>query len=325
MPPWHADPNHGHFANDRSLTPAERSTLVRWIEQGTPPGELEGARSPRCPQGWSIGTPDIMYEMADPFVVPAEGTVPIQRFRVATNLKDDLWVQAAEVHPGDRAVVHQFASTSTILAPRDNRAAPHIKGLLAAYTPGEIPSVFPPGIAKRIPPGSELLFEVHYTPIGRVGSTLDDRPHHRREAPEHLAVTRGIAGWGLKIPPRTTSSRRKQRGRLIAISAYSASHRTCTFAASRSSSPRVSRPTPGNPALRAALRFQLAKRLPPGRAQGAFPKGTLIQCDAEYDNSASNPANPDPEQTVLWGEQSWDEMMIGFIDYYEDHRLPFVE
>lgn len=327
MPPWHADPNHGHFANDRSLTPAERSTLVGWIEQGTPPGELSKAPvPPRYPQGWSIGTPDIIYEMADPYVVPAEGTVPIQRFRVATNLKEDLWVQAAEVRPGDRAVVHHICVYIDDHRTKRQPGGPRVKGLLAAYTPGDIPSVFPPGIAKRIPPGSELLFEVHYTPIGKsrfdrstIGLIIAGKP------PEHLAVTRGIAGWGLKIPPRTAGYQKKAAWttdrdiHLLSLSPHmhlrGKSFKFTAEYPDRHLEILLSVP-------HYDFNWQSAYRLAEPKA---LPKGTLIQCDAEYDNSPSNPANPDPEQTVLWGEQSSDEMMIGFIDYYNDDRLPFVE
>ena len=109
MPPWHADPRYGQFANDRSLTARERSLLNAWIEQGTPPGDLALApEPPKYPQGWSIGTPDLVYEMPETFVVQAEGTVPIKHFRLATTHTEDLYIQAAEARPGDRAVVHHI-------------------------------------------------------------------------------------------------------------------------------------------------------------------------------------------------------------------------
>jgi peroxiredoxin len=321
MPPWHADPNHGHFANDRSLTQAERSTLTHWIEQGSPPGELSQAPVPPIyPQGWSIGTPDFVYEMSDSFAVQPEGTVPIQRFRVATNLNEDLWVQAAEVRPGDRAVVHHicvYVDDHTKRQP----SSPRVKNLLAAYTPGDIPSVFPPGVAKRIPPGSDLVFEVHYTPIGKsrfdrstIGLIASSKP------PDHLAVTRGIAGWGLKIPPRAASYPMK--------AAWTAPSDIHILSLSphmhlRGKSFKFTAQYPdGHVEILLSVphydfNWQSAYRLAEPKA---LPKGTLIQCDALYDNSASNPANPDPDKTVLWGEQSWDEMMIGFMDFYEDSR-----
>jgi peroxiredoxin len=326
MPPWHADPQFGHFANDRSLTQTERSTLIRWIEQGSPPGNLSQAPvPPSYPQGWSIGTPDIIYAMPDPYIVQAEGIVPIQRFRVPANLKTDLWVQAAEVCPGDRAVVHHICVYVDDHKER-TPGGPPVQNLLATYTPGDFPSVFPPGTAKRIPPGSELLFEVHYTPIGKnrfdrsmIGLIVCKKP------PEHLAVTKGIAGWGLKIPPRTANYTKK------------ASWTTNRDIHLLSLSPHMH--------LRGRS-FKITAQYPDGRLevllsvpcydfnwQSAYrlvepkplPKGTVIQCEAAYDNSSSNPANPNPDATVQWGEQSWDEMMIGFIDYYDDAPISSIE
>ncbi len=323
MPPWHADPNHGRFANDRSLTQTERSTLELWVEQGAQSGDLSKAPAPPSyPQGWSIGTPDVIYEMTDPFFVQAEGTIPIQRFHVQTNLKEDLWVQAAEVRPGDRTVVHHICVYIDDHTKRQP-GGPRVKSLLAAYTPGDFPSVFPPGIAKKIPAGAELLFEVHYAPIGKsrfdrstIGLIVSSKP------PEHLAVTRGIAGWGLKIPPRTARYPMK--------AAWTTDHDIHLLSLSphmhlRGKSFKFTAEYPdGHLEILLSVphydfNWQSAYRLVEPKA---LPKGTLIQCDAEFDNSASNPANPDPDKTVRWGEQTWDEMMIGFMDYYEDDRAP---
>jgi hypothetical protein len=319
MPPWHADPKYGRFSNDRSLTDHERTVLLRWSLEGSPPGELTKAPvAPRYPQGWSIGAPDVVYEMVEPFAVQAEGTVPIQRFRVQTNLKRDLWVQAAEVRPGDRAVVHHicvYIDDHTQRKP----GGPRVKDLLAAYTPGDVPSVFPPGIAKRIPAGAELFFEVHYAPIGK--SRLDRSTIGlivAKSPPEHVAKTRGIAGWGLKIPPRAANYARKSAWttptdvHLLSLSPH-------MHLRGKSFKFTAQYPDEHLEVLLSVphydFNWQSVYRLVEPKA---LPKGTLIQCDAEYDNSSANPANPDPDKTVLWGEQTWDEMMIGFIDYYED-------
>jgi hypothetical protein len=322
MPPWHAEPGIGRFANDRSLTDHERSVLAQWALQGSPPGDLSKApRAPRYSRGWSIGTPDIVYEMPDPYAVQAEGTVPIQRFLVPTNLKKDLWAQAAEVRPGDRAVVHHIC---VYIDDHTRRLAggPRVKHLLAAYTPGDVPSIFPTGIAKKIPQGADLLFEVHYAPIGKsrfdrstIGLIVSKTP------PQHLAKTRGIAGWGLKIPPRTAAYAMK--------AAWTADRDIHLLSLSphmhlRGKSFKFTAQYPdGHLEVLLSVphydfNWQSVYRLVEPKA---LPRGTLIQCDAQYDNSSANLANPDPDKTVLWGEQTWDEMMIGFIDYYEDDRL----
>ena len=160
---------------------------------------------------------------------------------------------------------------------------------------------------------------MHYTPIGQVrfdrtsvGVIL------AKEPPRHLAITRGIAGWGLKIPPGAPDH--VQRAAWTSSQGSSLAEHDAAHAPARqelSLPGPLSRRPRRNAAVGARLRFQLAERLSARRAQAA-PRGTTIHCEAHFDNSAANPANPDPGQTVLWGEQTWDEMMIGFIDYYED-------
>jgi len=319
MPPWHADPRYGHFANDRSLADRSRSHLVAWFEQNCPPGDLSRAPAPpRFPQGWSIGTPDLVYDMPETFLVPAEGTVPIKHFRLKTTHKEDLYIQAAEARPGDRAVVHHICIYMNDLKKMD-RSSSRNKNLLVAYTPGDMPSVYSPGIARKVPPGTELEFEVHYTPIGQVRF---DRSSvgviFAQEPPRHLAVTRGISAWGLKIPPGASDH--------VERSAWSA--------------PRDIHLVSMTPHMHLrGQSFTYTARYPGGREETllsvpnydfnwqsvyrlaepkSLPAGTTIECEAHFDNSALNPANPDPSKTVLWGEQTWDEMMIGFIDYYEE-------
>ena len=202
MPPWHADPRYGKFANDRGLTDPERARLLSWVEQGSPPGDLSAApESPRFPVGWSIGTPDVVFEFPETIKVPAEGAMPILHFRVPTNLQEDLWIQAAEVRPTDRAVAHHIFVYSEVHANRHNRNKEKV--FLAAYLPGDVPPVYPPGVAKKIPAGSTLVYEIHYTPIG---SVRFDRPSIglilAKEPPGHLAITRGLAARGLRDPSR---------------------------------------------------------------------------------------------------------------------------
>ena len=109
MPPWHANPAVGSFANARGLTDAEKDTIVRWVDGGTPEGER--ADLPPAPQfadGWQIGTPDVIIEMPEPFEVPAEGAIPYQNIPVQTGFTEDTWVQAFEVRAGARPAVHHI-------------------------------------------------------------------------------------------------------------------------------------------------------------------------------------------------------------------------
>ena len=114
MPPWHADPRHGQFQNDRSLTPRQRATLLAWVEQGTPLGDP--AKMPPAatfPKGWTIGTPDVVIEIPEPYVIPAQGVIDYVYFRVPTNFKEDRWIQAAEAVPATARRCTTSSPTST--------------------------------------------------------------------------------------------------------------------------------------------------------------------------------------------------------------------
>ena len=317
MPPWDADPRHGRFANDPSLSPGERATVLSWVEAGAPPGDLSRApRPPRFAQGWAVGTPDLVFEMPEPFPVPAQGTVPIHRIRVPVRLDTDVFIRAAEVRPGDRAVVHHVCVfIEDRSCPPGSEASANT--VLAAYTPGERPSVFPPGVAKRLPRDADLLFEVHYTPIGKprfdrsaLGIVLCTEP------PRHLAFTRGIPNHKLRIPPGDPD--------YVLHAGWKANREVTLLGFSphmhlrgKSFSYTAAFPDGRREILLSVphynFNWQSNYRLLEPRT---LPRGTRIECEAHYDNSADNPANPDPTRTVTWGEQSWDEMMIGFIDYY---------
>jgi mono/diheme cytochrome c family protein/peroxiredoxin len=316
MPPWHADPRFGQFANDRSLSAREQATLLAWVEQGVPPGDPADLPPPKTfPKGWSIGTPDLIVATPEPFAVPAEGAVAIQKFRVRTGLTEERWVQAAEAQPGDRAVVHHiFVYVDKPDPDPTNRK--HDWTCLVGYAPGDMPSVFPPGVAKRIPAGADLLFEVHYTPVGRlrfdrsrVGLIFARGPVTRE------AITKGIPQRSLRIPPGVSNFEARAAHtfpkdvRLLSLMPhmhlrgkdfqYTARYPDGT------SEVLLSVPS-YDFAWQSVYRLAEPKRL---------PRGTRIECLAHFDNSAANPANPDPTRTVTWGDQVWDEMMIGYLDY----------
>jgi peroxiredoxin/mono/diheme cytochrome c family protein len=330
MPPWHADPRHGRWANDRSLTDRERATLLAWIEQGTPPGDLASIPPPPVyAAGWTIGQPDLVLEMAEAYDVPATGQIPIQKFRVPTGFSEDVWVQAAQAMPGDRAVVHHICVF--VIDPahaRDRGGADwesraEARPELVCYAPGDMPCVYAPGIAKKVPAGSVLEIQVHYQPIGvarfdrsSVGLVLARGPVRR------MAVTRGAANRDFVLPPRT--------GPIALTSSY-------TF---RDDAHLLSL-TPHMHYRGRDFRYEAV--FPDGRrevllsvpyydfnwqnvyrlAEPLFlPRGTTIECLAHFDNSAANPVNPDPDQTVRWGEQSTDEMMIGYLDFCVDLDQP---
>jgi peroxiredoxin len=319
MPPWHADPRYGHFANDRHLTARERATLLAWIDQGTPRGDASQEPPPRAwPDGWTIGTPDVVLEMPDAYTVKPEGVLPYQRFRVKTGFTEDRWAQAIEPRPGDRSVVHHIVVY--MLDPADPKESG--KGQpehLAAYAPGDLPTVLPAGVAKRIPAGAELIIELHYTPIGK---TRIDRSSigivFAKEPPQYRDITMPILNQKFEIPPGAADHEVRSsltlptdfrligflphmhlRGKNFTYTAY----------------------PPGEPdkpeVLLAVPRYDFGWQSCYWlREPKLLPKGTLIECLAHFDNSTSNRAltEAQTQQAVRWGQQTWEEMMIGYID-----------
>ena len=319
MPPWHADSHYGTFLNDRRLTPRERATLLAWIEQETPLGDpKELPPRKEFPKGWSIGEPDLVLTMPEPYEVAAEGVISYQRFRVKTDLTEDRWVQAAEAQPGNRSVVHHICVFLVDDQPEDDRQGDELRELVC-YAPGDLPSLFPAGSAKLLPAGATLDLELHYTPIGTVqhdqssvGLIFSRGPIRRR------VYTKGISEKSLNIPPGAANHEVR------------ASYRFGTDARLLSFMPHMH--------LR-GKDFRYTATYPDGRTEvllsvpaydfgwqsvyrlsdpKPMPLGTRIDCVAHFDNSSANPANPDPSVTVRWGEQTFDEMMIGFIDFDED-------
>ncbi len=319
MPPWQADPRFGKFANDRSLTPRDRAVLLAWVEQDAPLGDLAKApRPPEFPTGWTIGTPDVVLEVAETYKVKAEGILPLQHFRVPTHFQHDMWVQVAEARPGDRAVVHHvLVYVDDHAKGPDGRPLP--KRYLTGYLPGDVPSVFPPGVARKIPAGSELTFEVHYTPIGQeryersaVGLIF------ARDPPKHEAIIKAISQHALRIPPGA-KNHPEQSSWTLPFDAHLLGLMPHMHVRGIDFSYKATYPDGRSEVLLSVPRYdfnwQNTYRLIEPKP---LPKGTRIDCLAHYDNSAGNHANPNPAKYVTWGEQTYEEMMSGYIDLFID-------
>jgi peroxiredoxin len=321
MPPWHADPKFGKFANDRSLPKEDRESLLAWIEQGCPKGDAKDEPPARefASNDWTIGKPDVIFTMPREYRVPAQAPakgVPYQYFIVPTNFNEDKWVQAVEAKPGNRAVVHHILVYARKLAKGDNPQDGIGDGLLVAQAPGELPTVLPPGSAKKIPKGSAIAFQMHYTPNG-VEQT--DRSSvgiiFAKEPPKHEIHTKAIANTRLAIPAgeancKIVSARTFTQDTLV-LSLFPHMHLR-----GKSFEYRLTTPDGKEETLLSVPRYDFG-----WQAHYRFekplrvPAGSRIDCTAIFDNSAGNPNNPDPTQPVRWGEQTWQEMMIGFVDY----------
>ncbi|HEY2155797.1 MAG TPA: redoxin domain-containing protein [Isosphaeraceae bacterium] len=326
MPPWHADPRHGQFANDRSLSPKQRATLLAWVEQGTPLGDAGKVPPPaRFVDGWSMGTPDLVIEMPRPYTVPAQGVIDYVFVRVPTNFKEDRWIQAAEAVPGDRSVVHHIVAyvlTKDSRRPDENH--------LCGYAPGDMPSIYPPGIAKKIPAGAEILLQLHYTPNGKVRTDRSKIGLVFAKAPvEHEAHTLGITNRefaprrGQDLPNRIMIPAGDPNFEIDASQTFPKDVYLLSFMPHMHLRGKDFKYTivPKDGTAEVALAvpaydfgwqsyYHLTK-------PSLLPAGTRIDCVAHFDNSKDNPANPDPTKAVGWGDQTFEEMMIGYIDYYD--------
>jgi peroxiredoxin/mono/diheme cytochrome c family protein len=327
MPPWSADPRYGHFSNDRRLSDADRRALLGWVDADCPEGDPHEAPPPReFAEGWRIGKPDVVLTMTEEARIPARaaGGVPYQYFTVPTNFPEDRWVHAAEARPGNRSVVHHIVVFVREPGKRGERGHPDGfgRGLLTAFAPGELAAVLPPGSAKKIPKGAVLLLQMHYTPNGveqtdrsSVGLIFAKGP------PQREARTRCVLNEGFTIPPgvdnhEVRAARTFERD-VELLGLFPHMHlrgKDFTY--------RVVYPDGRRETLLSVPRYDfnwqsnywLVRPL-------ALPAGTRIECTAHFDNSRGNRNNPDPLKRVHWGDQTWDEMMIGFVDYaYADGK-----
>ncbi len=340
MPPWGADPHYGKFGNDRSLSEQDKATLLAWVDQGCPegdPADLPPART--YPVGWDIGKPDEIFTMRDEYQVPAvapKGGVPYHYTFVGEPFKEDRWVQAIEAHPGVRGVVHHiicFVKPPGNKAPRPG-ASPleqlvtdfdfhnpdgFGKIFLGGTAPGTPPVVYKPGRAKKIPKGSQLLFEMHYTPNG---TACADRSEigllYSKEPPKHEVHTRTIMTEKFLIPPLASNHQIESSTTfdkpVVLLGMGPHMHlrgKDFTF--------DLTTPDGKTERLLAVPKYDFNWQIFYEFAKPLHvPAGSRIDCVAHYDNSTANPNNPNPYAFVTFGLQTWDEMMVGFVDYYED-------
>jgi hypothetical protein len=319
MPPWSADPAHGRFSNDPSLTPAEMKTLLDWIAAECPEGDPAELPPPAVfPEGWLIGNPDMVVSMPVEFPVPAAGVVEYQSFVVDPGFNEDRWVTAAEIRPGNRKVVHHC---NVFLQPPGASEEVWEQGSLGSYclaamAQGTPPMTLPDGMAKRIPAGWKLVFVMHYTPIGMeqtdrssIGLRFTPAAAVRKEV-----ATKLMAEPCLNIPPGDANYRVEQTWRLnddvLLLAFFPHMHLR-----GKSFRYEATYPDGSTEILLDVPRFDFAWQMRYALSvPKQLPAGSLIRCTAIYDNSKENAANPDPSKWVNTGTQSWEEMFNGYFD-----------
>jgi hypothetical protein len=336
MPPWFADPRYGKFANDPSLTAEEVATISAWDEAGAPAGNPKEAPPPhKWTDGWNIPSPDVVVKMPQSVPIPARGEVEYTYEIVPTHFSSEKWVQMVEVRPSSPAHVHHAVVyirppdsnwlrhapvekpfTATDLSDPEERRQAHetTSDLLMVYAPGSEADKFPDGMAKFIPAGSDLVFQMHYTTDGEaardatsVGLKFAETP------PKQRVITLQLNQHALMIPPEAGNFRVEVEGTLpndcTLLSLFPHMH----LRGKRFEYDVVHGDGSVEPLLRVNYHFhwQLSYKL----AEPRFLKArTRLRAVAWYDNSSKNPHNPDPEKWVTWGDQTSEEMMVGFFD-----------
>lgn len=315
MPPWHADPKHGDFINDRRLTQADIDTITAWVDGGAREGNPKDLpKAPTFVEGWSIGQPDQTFSIPEQSV-PAEGVVKYQYLTVPTNFTEDMWVTAAEIRSTGRAAVHHVI----VFIQEPNNKARTEGNLLAGFAPGEQPTRFPAGYAKKVPAGSKLMFQMHYTPNGTATkdvTTIGLR--YAKEPPKHQIFTRPVLNTGFVIPAGADNHEVKS-AYTFKEGAHIVSLMPHMHLRGKDFEVKAVFPDGSSKVLLSVPRYDFNWQtyyVP--RVPVALPAGTKIECTAHFDNSTNNKFNPDATKDVRWGEQTWEEMMIGWLSYYYD-------
>jgi hypothetical protein len=347
MPPWFADPQYGKFSNATALTQDEIDTLAAWVEAGAPKGDPDDMPTPmQFFDGWQIGKPDLVFELPKPFEVPASGVIDYQHVIVPTGFTQDTWVQAAEVRPTDRAVVHHIIAF--IREPKSNWfkgqkagvffIAPQVKteeepdtsalpsDFLVGYAPGQPAEILRPGQAKLIKAGSDIVFQVHYTPNGK---PISDRTGLglvlAKEPPRERVLTLSATNGTFKIPPGDANYRVDASFEVRTPVKLSGLH-PHMHGRGKDFLYRVVYPTGETQMVLSVPHYNWHWQNWYNLEQPILlPKGAKIECTAHFDNSPNNPDNADPKREVAWGEQSWDEMMVGFFNLVFDAKTPVQE
>jgi mono/diheme cytochrome c family protein len=325
MPPFFADTSVRAYKNDTSLTQHEIDTIAAWVDGGAPRGnDADLPEVPQFAEGWSIGEPDLIFTMLEPFEVPADGTVPYSYVTVPTNLKQDVWISAYEFVPGDRRVLHHViaqvmeddgkSATGEVLLTRDGDRTRAEGATVGGYVPNRLGTVYPAGVASRLPAGADIEAQMHYTTIGK---PVTDR-----------------SSWGVVLAAEPDSMRRAGGGQVInPMFRIEPGNPSFEVTASRkiSEDTYLSSMMPHMHVRGKSAKFII--KFPDGREEVALsvpnydfnwqlnyqleepifmPAGSELQAVFTYDNSTNNRHNPDPTAEVRWGDQTWEEMMLGY-------------
>jgi len=310
MPPWYADPDYGTFSNNKRLTHAEIETIVKWVDAGSPEGNpADMPPAPQIAEGWQIGTPDLVVTVTEPFNLPAEGEIPYVTLPTDYVFEEDTWIEAIEVRPGNRKVVHHAFA---VLGNGSTANGLHL------YSPGLEAMIWRDGYGKLIPAGTRIHIQMHYNAIGTATSDQSMVGFKFATTPVHTEVkTQMVMNNSFEIPPMVQNHE--------VISAF----QIPTDARIHALRPHMHLRGKNSTAtlIRPDGTRQVMLHLPEWNDYWQYyyvldeparvPEGAMVEYVATYDNSPANAFNPDPTQSIRWGQQVWDEMQILYINWTE--------
>jgi len=345
MPPWHADRKaSAAFVNDRSLDPREIDLIVRWADGGAPEGKaIDYAAPAGSGRGWKLGTPDLVLKIPR-FKVPAQGTIPYTFVVFSTGFTRDTWIHAAEWRIDKREAVHHMNAfvrppgssyvagfpqleffVPTIAQRRVGRPGEGVferRELLVGYEPGYVPAAWGPNQGKLIRAGSDIAIEMHFNAAGK--DLVDESElgiYIARAAPRERLVNVAVQNMTFTIPPGDPNYRTEASAE-FAVPVRVVSVQPHMHLRGKAMEMRVVQPggriEPLIQVPRYDFNWQTTYAL---REQVRIEPGGRVDCFAWFDNSPNNKWNPDPSKAVGWGDQSWEEMHIGFTEIAFDARL----
>jgi hypothetical protein len=323
MPPWHADPAHGKFKNDRRLSAQEKQTIISWVDTGMKEGNAKDLPpAPKFVEGWNIGKPDVVLTARE-YEVPAEGTINYQYFMIPTNFKEDKWVQAAEIRPGNRSVLHHviaFVAEPGEMLKKGGLARDGLQGLVG-FAPGEAAISLPDGQAKLVKAGAILVLQMHYTTNGTAAKDRTSVGLIFAKTPVQKVMMGGSAMNRSFVIPAGDGNYQVVSRYQFRQDAHITELMPHMHLRGKDFQYKLIYPD-GTAKIILSVpkwdfnwqtRYELTEPMP-------APKGSRIECVAHFDNSTKNKWNPDATKDVRWGQQTWEEMMIGFVSFTLDEQ-----
>ncbi|HUP51868.1 MAG TPA: hypothetical protein VM198_05295 [Longimicrobiales bacterium] len=313
MPPWHAAEQHrGDFSNERVLAPEDAQTLIAWARGGALPGDPSEAppakRFASSETGWSIGTPDLVIQLPEPYLVHDSVEDQYVNFEVtltSEQLPEDRWVKAVEFRAGSSAVHHIIANP------------------LGGIAPGVEPTVHPDGYATVLRKGTTVTFNMHYHKEPGPGTAVWDRSsaaiifYEPGEVIEHVVEGDPLGMFQFKIPPHDpsysfdTSYTFEKDAKIVWLTPH-------MHLRGKSALYEITRPGEETETLLHVPQYDFNWQHTYHFAEPVLvPAGTRLDLTLSWDNSASNPHNPNPDREVGYGEPTTDEMGFGFMNYIE--------